>query len=105
MEYEINKGIGESVEFKGLKAQYVFILVLGVLANMFLFIILYSFDLALLLCVVVVATSTSLLVYLTYKLNDTYGQYGLMKRFAGMGHPYYLINRKPTYQLFKKQQP
>ena len=31
-EYNINKGIGQSVEFKGLKAQYLFIFAGGLLA-------------------------------------------------------------------------
>ncbi len=32
MDYELNKGIGESAEFKGLKAQYLFIFAGGLLA-------------------------------------------------------------------------
>lgn len=32
MEYGINKGIGKSVEFRGLKAQYLFIFAGGLLA-------------------------------------------------------------------------
>ena len=34
-EYNINKGIGQSVEFKGLKAQYLFIFAGGLLAVFF----------------------------------------------------------------------
>ena len=41
MNYELNKGIGESAEFKGLKAQYLFIFVGGLLALFVLFVILY----------------------------------------------------------------
>ena len=41
MEYEINKGIGKPVEFKGLKAQYLLIFVLGLLGLFILFIVLY----------------------------------------------------------------
>ena len=40
-EYPINKGIGRSVEFKGLKAQYLFIFVGGLLVVFVLFVILY----------------------------------------------------------------
>ena len=40
-EYNINKGIGQSVEFKGLKAQYLFIFAGGLLAVFVLFVILY----------------------------------------------------------------
>ncbi len=41
MEYNINKGIGKSVEFKGLKAQYLFIFAGGLLSVFVLFVILY----------------------------------------------------------------
>ena len=40
-EFSINKGIGASVEFKGLKAQYLFIFAAGLLTLFVLFVILY----------------------------------------------------------------
>ena len=40
-DYPINKGIGHSVEFKGLKAQYLFIFAGGLLAVFFLVVVLY----------------------------------------------------------------
>ena len=40
-EYPINKGIGRPVEFKGLKAQYLFIFCGGLLALFVLFVILF----------------------------------------------------------------
>ena len=40
-EYPINKGIGRPVEFKGLKAQYLFIFCGGLLVLFVLFVILY----------------------------------------------------------------
>ena len=39
--YPINKGIGRPVEFKGLKAQYLFLFAGGLLAAFILFVILY----------------------------------------------------------------
>ena len=50
MNYELNKGIGESAEFKGLKAQYLFIFVGGLLALFVLFVILYMGYLGVILC-------------------------------------------------------
>lgn len=41
MEFELNKGIGKSAEFKGLKAQYLFLFAAGLLAVFVVFIILY----------------------------------------------------------------
>ena len=40
-EYPINKGIGRSPEFKGLKSQYLFIFAGGLLALFVLFVIMY----------------------------------------------------------------
>ncbi len=41
MNYDINKGIGRTVEFKGLKAQYLFIFAGGLLGTLILVMILY----------------------------------------------------------------
>ena len=41
-EYPINKGVGRQVEFKGLRAQYLFLFAGGLLAVFILVIVLYS---------------------------------------------------------------
>ena len=41
MEYSINKGIGRTVEYKGLKAQYLFIFAGGLITDFILFVVLY----------------------------------------------------------------
>ena len=41
MNFEINKGIGRNVEFKGLESQYLFVFVAGLLAVFVVFVILY----------------------------------------------------------------
>ena len=51
MDYELNKGIGESAEFKGLKAQYLFIFAGGLLALFVLFVILYMAGIGQWLCI------------------------------------------------------
>lgn len=51
MDYELNKGIGESAEFKGLKAQYLFIFAGGLLALFVLFVILYMAGVGQWLCI------------------------------------------------------
>ena len=40
-EYPVNRGIGKSVEFKGLKSQYLFIFAGGLLAVFVVFIVLF----------------------------------------------------------------
>ena len=65
-EYPINKGIGRPVEFKGLKAQYLFIFCAGLLALFVLFVILYLVGIDQWICIGFGAASSSLLVWQTF---------------------------------------
>ena len=102
-EYPINKGIGRPVEFKGLKAQYLFLFAGGLLAAFILFIILYMAGAGQWFCIGFGAVSASSLVWLTFRLNAKYGEHGLMKLGAARSHPRYLINRRRITRLFKRQ--
>ncbi|MDD2437172.1 MAG: DUF4133 domain-containing protein [Massilibacteroides sp.] len=103
MEYNINKGIGKSVEFKGLKAQYLFIFAGGLLSVFVLFVILYMIGIDQWICISFGVIAASVLVWLTFDLNRKYGENGLMKIMAKRQHPRYLINRKIPYRLFRKK--
>ena len=100
MEYTINKGIGKSVEFKGLSSQYLFVFAGGLLAVFVLFVILYMIGIDQWVCIGFGVIAASMLVWLTFHLNAKYGQYGLMKLGARRQHPRYLINRKIACRLF-----
>lgn len=102
MEYNINKGIGKSVEFKGLKSQYLFIFTAGLLAVFVVFVILYMAGVSQWLCIAFGVVAASVLVWLTFNLNSRYGESGLMKLMAKKRHPRYLINRKVPRSLFQK---
>ena len=91
-EYPINKGIGRPVEFKGLKAQYLFIFCGGLLALFVLFVILYMVGIGQWICIG--------FVWQTFALNARYGEHGLMKLGAARSHPRYLINRRRITRLF-----
>ena len=101
MEYNINKGIGKSVEFKGLKSQYLFIFAGGLLAVFVVFVILYMAGVGQWICIGFGVTAASALVWLTFQLNAKYGEYGLMKLLAKRQQPHYLINRKSARRLFR----
>ena len=88
-DYPINKGIGHSVEFKGLKAQYLFIFAGGLLAVFFLVVVLYMAGADQLVCIGLGLTLGSLLVWGTFHLNNKYGEaaalvveVGAVQRFA-----------------------
>ena len=102
--YPINKGIGRSVEFQGLKSQYLFIFAGGLLALFVLFVILYMAGVNQWICIGFGGTSTSILVWQTFSLNRKYGEHGLMKRSALHSHPRYLINRRRIPLLFRHRE-
>jgi hypothetical protein len=80
--YSINKGINAPVEFKGLKAQYIWYLGGGLVGLLVLFAILYICGVNSFVCVGITgALGTGLFMYV-YKLSNTYGEFGLMKMRA-----------------------
>ncbi len=101
MEYPINKGICRSVEYKGLKAQYLFIFAGGLLALFVVFVIMYIAGLSQWFCIGFGVTTASALVWLTFHLNAKYGEHGLMKLSAVKYHPRYIINRLRINRLIK----
>lgn len=102
MNYNINKGIGRTVEFKGLKAQYLFIFAGGLLGILILVMIIYMIGVNSLICIVLGTGSASLIVWQTFSLNRKYGEHGLMKIAANKKHPKYIICRKPIQRYLKK---
>ena len=102
--YPINKGIGRSVEFQGLKSQYLFIFAGGLLALFVLFVILYMAGVNQWICIGFGGTSASILVWQTFSLNRKYGEHGMMKRSALHSHPRYLINRRRIPRLFRHRE-
>ena len=102
-DYPVNKGVGRAVEFKGLKAQYLFIFVGGLLALFVLFVILYMIGIDQWICIGFGVVSASVLVWQTFALNARYGEHGLMKLGATKSHPRYLLNRRRISRLIKKR--
>ncbi|SHM54297.1 DUF4133 domain-containing protein [Myroides odoratimimus] len=92
--YSINKGIGASVEFKGLKAQYLFYFAGALLGNLFLVMVLYMAGVNNLICLILGLSTSGYLVYKVFSLNKKYGQYGLLKLQARKYFPRYIISRK-----------
>ena len=61
--WEINKGVGRTVEFKGLKAQYLFLFAGGLLAVFILVVILYLCGISQIACLVIGVVGASLVVW------------------------------------------
>lgn len=80
--YEINKGINKPLEFKGLRAQYITYLAIGLISLLILFAVAYIAGVPVYLCLVFTGALGFVLISRVYKYSHKYGQYGLMKESA-----------------------
>ena len=85
--YQINKGINKPIEFKGLKAQYIWYLGGGLVILMIIFAILYIAGINIFICLIIIFFLFTALFMYVYKMSRTYGQYGLMKKIAKKAVP------------------
>lgn len=102
--YQINKGINRPIEFKGLKAQYIWYLGGGLLALLILFAILYICGINTFFCLAIIVGSAIALFMHVYKLSRKYGEHGMMKTLAKRSIPSVVksYSRKPFIQLCKR---
>ena len=85
--YQINKGINKPVEFKGLRAQYIWYLGGGLVALLILFVVIYICGVNIFICLLLIVSLTVGLFMYVYRLSRTYGEYGLMKKVAKKAIP------------------
>jgi len=91
--YLINKGVGRSIEFRGLKAQYIGFLAGGLVALLLLFAVLYIAGLELYFCLPLIFALGAGLFMTVFRLSAKYGQHGLLKRNARRSIPRSLSSR------------
>jgi len=97
--YKINKGINKPIEFKGLKAQYIAYLAVGLVGLLILFAILYISGVNMFVCLGLIAILGTALFISVYSLSDRYGQYGLLKKLAKGSIPEYIRLRHDNNSL------
>ena len=104
--YTINRGVGNTIEFKGLKAQYLVMFFGGVIAILLVTFILGAANAGFVVVILFVGGSASALVYYVFKFNKKYGEHGLMKKNAFDSLPKRMV-RMNTYpsilQAMEKQ--
>ncbi|HTR29903.1 MAG TPA: DUF4133 domain-containing protein [Puia sp.] len=101
--YTINKGINKPVEFKGLKAQYIWHLGGSVVGVLVLFAVMYIVGISSYICLPVSLGLGGVLISRVYRMSRKYGQHGLMKLSARKSVPKSLSSksRKVFTQLKK----
>ena len=85
--YKINKGINKPIEFRGLKAQYIWYLGGGLVILLILFAILYVIGVNTFFCVGLIVILGTGLFMQVYSLSNKYGEHGMMKKVAKRGIP------------------
>ena len=100
--YTINKGVNRPIEFRGLKAQYIYHLVGTVIGVVLGFAVLYIAGVSPYICLPLTLGLGGFFVRRVYRMSRTYGQYGLMKRSARKNVPGALRarSRKCFIQLY-----
>lgn len=100
--YHINKGINKSIEFKGLKAQYIWYLGGGVVVLLVLFSLMFIAGVNSYLSVVIILIAGIVLVMKVYALSNKYGEHGMMKAIARKQLPKVIKSRsRKAFMLIK----
>ncbi len=80
--YPINKGINKPIEFRGLKAQYIWYLGAGLVLLLIVFAILYIIGVNTFICLGLIIILATILFMIVYRMSHKYGEYGMMKAMA-----------------------
>lgn len=98
--YPILKGVNAPLEFRGLKAQYITWLVVGLTALLLIFSLLYTLGAGTYLSLGITLVLGAALFRGVYYLNDRFGPYGLMRLAARRRMPraILILSRKPFMQ-------
>ncbi|MES2648080.1 MAG: DUF4133 domain-containing protein [Bacteroidota bacterium] len=99
--YKINKGINKSMEFKGLKSQYIWYLGIGLVVLLVLFAIIYIIGVNTYVCLAIILLLGGTLFSCIYTLSNKYGEYGMMKKAAQKMLPTVVKNN--TRKIFIKK--
>ena len=101
--YSINKGINKSIEFKGLKAQYIWYLGGAMIALVILFAVMYIIGINPFICIVLVLAAGSVCFVKVYRMSNRYGEFGMMKAAARRSVP--KLVKVNSRKIFFKHQP
>lgn len=94
--YDINKGVGRSLEFKGLRAQYILYLAAGFAASFFVYVIL-SFTGLTYIAVGMTIVCIIATIGIVFYMNAKYGENGLKQEVAKKKVIKRVYNNKRVY--------
>src|ERR1700749_4014618 len=80
--FVINKGVSKPIVFKGLKAQYIAYLAIGLVVLLIGFAVLYICGLSLWITLPLIIGLGTALFFSVFRLSHRFGEHGLSKHFA-----------------------
>ena len=102
--YQINKGINKSIEFKGLKAQYIWYLGAAAMGLLVVYAVMYVMGINTYISIVVILILGALMVMQIYAMSNKYGEHGLMKVMAKKSIPKTVkLNSRKIFRELKKE--
>jgi hypothetical protein len=102
--YTIHRAIGRPIRFKGLAAQYIVMTAAALLADLFLFALLYCCGISPWLCTLLVFGFAAGTVSAGWLLSKRFGEHGLMKHFAAKNLPRHIrCGSRSVFLHLKKQ--
>jgi len=103
--YQINKGVSKPIEFKGLKAQYIAYLAIGLVLLLITFAVLYILEVSLWIVLpLILGMGTGLFITVNY-LSRRFGEHGLQKFIAKRNLPDHLKFRSRRLFIQLKKRP
>lgn len=101
--YTINKAINKSIEFKGLKAQYIWYLGGGIIVLLMLFTIMYICTIHTFICLgTILILGTGWCMYV-YRLSNQFGEFGMMKKLAKKSIPHLIKSNSRKFLVARKK--
>ena len=91
--YQVNKGVSRPIVFKGLIAQYIAYLAIGLVALLLLFVVLYVAGMPIFFLLPIISLLGLALFIGVYRLSARFGEHGLMKFLAARSLPLGLVFR------------
>ncbi|NQX56808.1 DUF4133 domain-containing protein [Pedobacter panaciterrae] len=91
--YHINKGVSKPIVFKGLKAQYIAYLAVGLVLLLLGFVLGYLLGAPLFVLLPLVLSLGFALFFFVFRLSHRFGEHGLMKYVAKRGLPSRIVFR------------
>ncbi|OCX52782.1 hypothetical protein BEL04_00130 [Mucilaginibacter sp. PPCGB 2223] len=91
--YQINKGVSKPIVFRGLKAQYIAYLAIGLVVLLISFAVLYICGVSLWVILPLILGLGTALFFGVFRLSHRFGEHGLSKHFAKKQLPDFIACR------------